>query len=76
MRPARSSLSFAKQNEGCRRLLTGHGKQVLIIPAYPTNLSSAEGAAIWMQYVTAYGARIAIGKGYERRFRGDSYRLK
>jgi NADPH:quinone reductase-like Zn-dependent oxidoreductase len=27
---------------------------------YPANLSAAEGAAIWMQYVTAYGALIAI----------------
>jgi NADPH:quinone reductase-like Zn-dependent oxidoreductase len=29
---------------------------------YPANLSPAEGAAIWMQYVTAYGALIAIAK--------------
>jgi NADPH:quinone reductase-like Zn-dependent oxidoreductase len=29
---------------------------------YPTNLSPAEGAAIWMQYVTAYGALKAIAK--------------
>ena len=29
---------------------------------YPANLSSAEGAAIWMQYVTAYGALRAIAK--------------
>ena len=27
---------------------------------YPANLSPVEGAAIWMQYVTAYGALIAI----------------
>ncbi|MCU1305789.1 MAG: putative oxidoreductase [Acidobacteriaceae bacterium] len=27
---------------------------------YPANLSAAEGAAIWMQYMTAYGALIAI----------------
>jgi len=27
---------------------------------YPTKLSAVEGAAIWMQYVTAYGALIAI----------------
>ena len=27
---------------------------------YPPNLSPVEGAAIWMQYVTAYGALIAI----------------
>jgi NADPH:quinone reductase-like Zn-dependent oxidoreductase len=29
---------------------------------YPPNLSPAEGAAIWMQYLTAYGALIAIAK--------------
>jgi NADPH:quinone reductase-like Zn-dependent oxidoreductase len=29
---------------------------------YPANLSPAEGAAVWMQYVTAYGALIAIAK--------------
>ncbi|MDJ0853611.1 MAG: zinc-dependent alcohol dehydrogenase family protein [Desulfobacterales bacterium] len=28
--------------------------------AYPDNLSAVEGAAIWMQYLTAYGALIAI----------------
>ena len=27
---------------------------------YPPNLSAAEGAVIWMQYVTAYGALISI----------------
>jgi NADPH:quinone reductase-like Zn-dependent oxidoreductase len=27
---------------------------------YPTNLSAAEGAAVWMQYLTAYGALVAI----------------
>jgi NADPH:quinone reductase-like Zn-dependent oxidoreductase len=27
---------------------------------YPANLSASEGTAIWMQYVTAYGALIAI----------------
>jgi len=36
-----------------------------IIPAsamgeYPAKLSPAEGAAVWMQYVTAYGALVAI----------------
>ena len=29
---------------------------------YPPNLSAAEGAAIWMQYMTAYGALIAIAR--------------
>jgi NADPH:quinone reductase-like Zn-dependent oxidoreductase len=29
---------------------------------YPANLSPGEGAAIWMQYVTAYGALVAIAK--------------
>jgi NADPH:quinone reductase-like Zn-dependent oxidoreductase len=32
------------------------------IAEYPANLSPAEGAAIWMQYVTAYGALKAIAK--------------
>ena len=37
-----------------------------IVPAhaaahYPANLSSIEGAAIWMQYLTAYGALIEYG---------------
>jgi NADPH:quinone reductase-like Zn-dependent oxidoreductase len=35
---------------------------VTAIAEYPANLSPAEGAAIWMQYVTAYGALIAIAK--------------
>ncbi len=29
---------------------------------YPDNLSPAEGAAIWMQYLTAFGALIDIGR--------------
>ncbi|HEY1985461.1 MAG TPA: zinc-dependent alcohol dehydrogenase family protein [Terracidiphilus sp.] len=38
-----------------------------IVPAsalaeYPANLSAEEGAAIWMQYLTAYGALVRIGK--------------
>jgi len=38
-----------------------------IVPAYaaakyPTTLSAIEGAAIWMQYMTAYGALIHYGK--------------
>ena len=38
-----------------------------IVPAtslaeYPANLSSIEAAAIWMQYLTAYGALILFGK--------------
>jgi NADPH:quinone reductase-like Zn-dependent oxidoreductase len=37
-----------------------------IVPAYavaryPENLSPVEGAAIWMQYITAYGALIELG---------------
>jgi NADPH:quinone reductase-like Zn-dependent oxidoreductase len=40
------------------------GEQVIAPVAalgeYPANLSAVEGAAIWMQYVTAYGALIAI----------------
>jgi NADPH:quinone reductase-like Zn-dependent oxidoreductase len=34
---------------------------VSALAEYPANLSPAEGAAIWMQYVTAYGALIEIG---------------
>jgi len=38
-----------------------------IVPAfaaarYPDNLSAVEGAAIWMQYMTAYGALMEIGQ--------------
>jgi len=33
---------------------------VAAVAEYPANLSPAEGAAIWMQYVTAYGALVAI----------------
>jgi NADPH:quinone reductase-like Zn-dependent oxidoreductase len=33
---------------------------VAALGEYPPNLSATEGAAIWMQYVTAYGALIAI----------------
>ena len=38
-----------------------------VVPAsaaavYPANLSPVEGAAIWMQYVTAYGALVVYGK--------------
>ena len=33
---------------------------VAAIAEYPANLSPAEGAAIWMQYVTAYGALVPI----------------
>jgi len=29
---------------------------------YPDNLSAAEGASIWMQYLTAYGALVDIGQ--------------
>jgi NADPH:quinone reductase-like Zn-dependent oxidoreductase len=38
-----------------------------VVPAYaaavyPANLSPVEGAAIWMQYITAYGALVEYGK--------------
>jgi NADPH:quinone reductase-like Zn-dependent oxidoreductase len=33
---------------------------VAALGEYPPNLSPVEGAAIWMQYLTAYGALIAI----------------
>jgi NADPH:quinone reductase-like Zn-dependent oxidoreductase len=41
--------------------------EVAIVPAsalaeYPANLSFEEGASIWMQYITAYGALIMHGK--------------
>ena len=32
------------------------------VASYPDTLSASEGAAIWMQYVTAYGALIDIGQ--------------
>jgi NADPH:quinone reductase-like Zn-dependent oxidoreductase len=32
------------------------------IAEYPANLSPAEGSAIWMQYITAYGALVAIAQ--------------
>jgi len=32
-----------------------------IVAPYPETLSAIEGAAIWMQYMTAYGALVAIG---------------
>jgi len=32
------------------------------VASYPDNLSASEGAAIWMQYVTAYGALMDIGQ--------------
>lgn len=32
-----------------------------IVAPYPDNLSPIQGAAIWMQYMTAYGALVAIG---------------
>ncbi len=32
-----------------------------IVAPYPESLSVVEGAAIWMQYMTAYGALVAIG---------------
>jgi NADPH:quinone reductase-like Zn-dependent oxidoreductase len=35
---------------------------VAAIAEYPANLSPAEGASIWMQYVTAYGALVDIAK--------------
>ena len=33
-----------------------------VLASIPENLSSAEGAAIWMQYCTAYGALVPFGK--------------
>jgi len=33
-----------------------------VLASIPENLSSAEGAAIWMQYCTAYGALVFFGK--------------
>jgi NADPH:quinone reductase-like Zn-dependent oxidoreductase len=35
---------------------------VAAVAEYPANLSPAEGAAIWMQYLTAYGALCGIAK--------------
>ena len=41
--------------------------QEAVVPAaalthYPTNLSFQQGAALWMQYLTAYGAFVEVGK--------------
>ncbi|MDA8141633.1 MAG: zinc-dependent alcohol dehydrogenase family protein [Desulfobacteraceae bacterium] len=33
-----------------------------IVAPYPANLSPVEGAAIWMQYMTAYGALVELGR--------------
>lgn len=35
---------------------------VSAVARYPDNLSSIEGAAVWMQYLTAYGALIEFGQ--------------
>jgi NADPH:quinone reductase-like Zn-dependent oxidoreductase len=35
---------------------------VAALGEYPAGLSAAEGAAIWMQYLTAYGALIELGR--------------
>lgn len=35
---------------------------VSAVAEYPSNLSPAEGAAIWMQYLTAYGALLPVAK--------------
>ncbi len=35
---------------------------VYAVARYPDNLSAVEGAAIWMQYLTAFGALIEIGQ--------------
>jgi len=32
-----------------------------VVAAYPDDLCAAEGAAIWMQYLTAYGALVVLG---------------
>ena len=33
-----------------------------VLAAFPESFSSAEGAAVWMQYCTAYGAMVPLGK--------------
>jgi len=42
-----------------------YGESVIVpahvVAAYPENLSPAEGASIWMQYMTAYGAIVDYG---------------
>jgi NADPH:quinone reductase-like Zn-dependent oxidoreductase len=44
---------------------------VAALGEYPPNLSPVEGAAIWMQYLTAYGALIAIAHVTKGDFCGD-----
>jgi len=43
-----------------------YGESVIVpgnsVARYPDNLSSAEGATIWMQYLTAFGALIEFGQ--------------
>ena len=34
---------------------------VEVLGAYPANLTAQQGAAIWMQYLTAYGALVVVG---------------
>ncbi|MBW4475825.1 MAG: hypothetical protein KME54_02865 [Tolypothrix brevis GSE-NOS-MK-07-07A] len=45
----------------------GVAGEIAVVPAlhvakYPDQLSPAEGTAIWMQYLTAYGSLIEFGK--------------
>jgi NADPH:quinone reductase-like Zn-dependent oxidoreductase len=41
---------------------------VTAMAEYPARLSSVEGAAIWMQYLTAYGALVVFGHATSRDF--------
>ena len=36
--------------------------QASVLAAFPESLSTVEGAAVWMQYCTAYGALVPLGK--------------
>jgi len=65
--------------------LNSHGVygEVAIVPLYgiaeyPSTLSYEQGASIWMQYLTAYGALIWLGQGREeglcRHHRGQQQR--
>ena len=52
-----------------------------VVPAsslgeYPAKLSPAEAAAIWMQYLTAYGALVTFGGVKRGRFRAHHRRLQ
>jgi NADPH:quinone reductase-like Zn-dependent oxidoreductase len=57
-----SPVHQAIPNGTLRRILVGLVMGCTAIAHYPENLSPIEGAAIWMQYITAYGALVEYGQ--------------